>query len=446
MGGKSSKTSKAPVFRDIYEVGEKLGEGAFGVVHETVHRASGESYAVKMIDRAFADASEMERETEMLRSLEHPNIVRCVDVFTDQCFTYIVMVKMTGGDMVDGLQSHLKSKGKIPDVKTISPVKQMLTAIAFIHSKGVIHRDVKGDNFLMDRPDIVHPDCVVALSDFGTAIFLQKGHKLSEHTGTSIFWAPEVINKHYEFLADVWAVGVVFFGLLDGTFPFRDARQIQQKPLRNPKASRACLQLLHGMLEKDPSQRLSAEQCLNNPWIKTGGQGASSKKDSKDEEKEEKKEPEKKDAEAEAPRVNLKQEGVNDAIAQRRQQLVRQLEEEQQKGGKKGGGKRLSLVGSAVCNSQNFTINGTKAGEKITYEWCDSAECDKRGIKGLNTEGAKPLDLTDVEKASPDSIKTILVKHDVDTSRFGYDSAKTIVILCANACAERQFWQRIATS
>ena len=157
-GGSQAGGAKIPVFRDLYEVGEKLGEGAFGVVHQVVQRDTGSLYAVKMIDRAFADGAEMERETSMLKLLNHPNCVGCIDVFMDQCFCYIVMVKFNGGDFVDGLQGHLKAKGKIPEQKTLPILRQMLTAIAFIHSKSVIHRDVKGDNFLMDRPDIVHPD------------------------------------------------------------------------------------------------------------------------------------------------------------------------------------------------------------------------------------------------------------------------------------------------
>merc|ERR1719235_2165940 len=120
--GTSLAKKEAVTFRDAYEVQEKLGEGAFGVVHQVVNRSTGEQFAVKMIDRAFAESHEMERETAMLRELSHPNIVRCVDVFTDQCFCYIVMQKYGGGDLVDGLQSHLKSKGKIPEYKLVSIV------------------------------------------------------------------------------------------------------------------------------------------------------------------------------------------------------------------------------------------------------------------------------------------------------------------------------------
>merc|ERR1719326_1342801 len=172
------------------------------------------------------------------------------------------MPKYSGGDLVDGLQAHLRQKGKIPERSFLPIVHQMATSIAFIHSKSVIHRDVKGDNFLMTKPDIADPDCRVALSDFGTAKILPEGQFLSDHAGTSIFWSPEVINKKYEHGCDVWAMGVVMFGLIDGTFPFRDAKQILYKKMRTPKASKSTIELLTGLLAKDIKTRISSAEAV----------------------------------------------------------------------------------------------------------------------------------------------------------------------------------------
>ena len=85
----------------------------------------------------------------------------------------------------------------------------------------------------MDRPDISDPACTLALSDFGTAIKHENPHKqLNQLTGTRVFWSPEFCMKRYSYPADVWAVGVVLYGLLDATFPFRDEEQIKNKKPR----------------------------------------------------------------------------------------------------------------------------------------------------------------------------------------------------------------------
>merc|ERR1719247_2003911 len=94
---------------------DKLGEGAFGVVYEVVKKATKESFAVKMVDLSHSDKATVDRELEMLRTVAHKTCVACIDTYEDNCFTYIVMPKFSGGDMIDGLQLHLRKKGKIPE-------------------------------------------------------------------------------------------------------------------------------------------------------------------------------------------------------------------------------------------------------------------------------------------------------------------------------------------
>lgn len=433
-GGKAAPAQKQ--LRDVYEVGEKLGEGAFGVVHEVVKKSTGDRFAVKMIDRALSDQSEVDREVEMLKAVEHQHTVSCVDVFVDNCFTYIVMPKFGGGDLVDGLQLHLRQKGKIPEKSYLPIVKQMATAIGFIHSKGVIHRDVKGDNFLMTKPDIADPECQVALSDFGTAVFLEQGTFLKEHTGTSVFWAPEVINKRYEFGADVWAMGVVYFGLIDGTFPFRDAKQILYKRMRIPKASKDSLSLLTGMLEKEPTKRLTAPQALKHRALGGGS------KDKKEEastaangEDAVVPEPDASgDDEQAGPSVLDIKDKVPDAVIQARQAKLQNLEKDQLKAEKIRSGVYKdgdTLEGPPrEFKALNFTRLGHRAGEKLKFEWWPRAKCVENGIVGISgtesQEVSTALGTAQGSGADASAIREILERNGVDTGKFGKGTAKTM--------------------
>merc|ERR1719359_1662498 len=107
--------------------------------------------------------------------------------------------------MIEGMQSHWKSKGQIP-LPTVQKVsKQMLEGIAWCHKNHVVHRDVKGDNYLMKVRDISVPDNQIYLSDFGTVVDLQPGQRLKVTCGTKVYWAPEFYAMNYSFKVDVWA-------------------------------------------------------------------------------------------------------------------------------------------------------------------------------------------------------------------------------------------------
>merc|ERR1719265_1016858 len=96
-----------------------------------------------MIDKVEQEVDDIQREIDMIQTFKHRNVVGCLDVFKEKCFVCIVMEKYTGGDLVDGLQAHLQKKGKIPDTQLVSVVSQMVAAINHLHSKSVVHRDVK---------------------------------------------------------------------------------------------------------------------------------------------------------------------------------------------------------------------------------------------------------------------------------------------------------------
>eukprot|EP00392_Amoebophrya_sp_AT5.2_P006801 g6813.t1 len=392
MGAKLAKGSHVSgegEFRNQYRLGRKLGEGAFGVVHECRKRSNESEdapwYAVKMIDRAESDTSDITREIEVMVSLDHPNIVGFVAVFQEKCFVCIVMPKFSGGDLVDGLQLHLKKKGKIPELVCARLCNQVFSAVEHIHQKGYLHRDIKGDNVLMDRPDIDDPDCKLV-----------------------VFWSPEFCGRRYSFPADTWACGVVMYGLVDATFPFRDERQICEKEPKIPqRASRDCKDLITKMLCKDPEKRISISGALQHPWLvgQLGTQAGASQSDDD-------KSTTASTADGDSHSV-VARENVPQAMALRRKEMAQVYAK------KEGPSGKIQIV--------DFKAEGLKAGETIHYSWFeakDAASLYEISGSEQNNKNAKEFVWT------PKSLEAHLQKANIKTANYGTGKAKTLAELC----------------
>jgi len=261
---------------EIYDIDVLLGQGAFSTVWRCVHRATGQVRAVKKIDTTELHPRDIAHEIALMRLLRHDNVVRCYDVFLEAQFVNIVVDMFTGGDLVDGLNAHRKARGRVPDAQLAHLARQMVAAVAHVHSLQIVHRDVKGENFLSDRPDIGDPGCRVALADFGTAVRIEPGERLTVRVGTPAFWAPEVWAGGYDFLVDIWAVGVTAFILLTGALPFEGEAQIcepatsGEPPFAVPYfASRLCTDFISRCLEKDPRGRPQAAEAAQHLWMAT---------------------------------------------------------------------------------------------------------------------------------------------------------------------------------
>eukprot|EP00452_MALV-II_sp_L67-6_P000234 gene235-108_t len=427
IGGKHPIDSSQPVtintasFRGDVKVLKKLGEGSFGVVHECRIRASGKTVAVKMIDLLEADRAEIENELRLLCTMSHPNIIRCHDIYREECFICIVMDKFGGGDLVDGLQRHLGSKGKIrePPLKPI--VRQMLRSIAYLQINSIVHRDVKGDNFLMNTQDITDSTCVVVLADFGTAMKLEKGKQLKELCGTRIFWAPEMCNRKYSFEVDTWAVGVVSYGLLDGTFPFRDERQIKECTPHWPKCSPPCLDMVKKFLKKDPAKRPSALELLKHEWCLEEEKPAD-KKDVKPFST-------RKASDVEMAAAEAMKQDVPAAVVLRRREMQRRLDKKAEAKEEKQEQQALTKKKSEALNAlKDFTVDGLKAGEQIAYSWLKPEDLTDVGYIGGGKSSSADSDSGHMNVAS---LEYQLKKAGVDTSQFGQGAAKTLQQLCA---------------
>lgn len=257
---------------DDYVVGEILGEGAFSIVYACAAKSGYGDYAVKMVDKIESPLEVIKMEVELLGGLKHPNIVNCVEVFYEKCFVCIVLDRYPGGDLFNGMQLHWEDRGRIPCRKVIHLKRQMFSAVTFLHNENVVHRDVKGDNYLLDRYDIVDPECHLTLTDFGSACRISDGERLSELVGTRTYWAPELFRKDYGKKADDWAVGIVVCGLLTGAFPFNGDEAIRN-PDRPAKITGRlppdCLAMVKALLHKDEDERMTSAQAAEHVWMLT---------------------------------------------------------------------------------------------------------------------------------------------------------------------------------
>jgi len=261
---------------NVYDVDTDLalGSGAFSTVWRCVHRASGQVRAVKKIDTEEMGPRDIAHEIALMRLLRHNNIVRCHEVFLEAQYVNIVVDLFLGGDLIDGLHRHCKIRGPISNAQLALIARQMIAAVAHCHSRMIVHRDVKGENFLTDRPDVGDTECHVALADFGCAQALKDDDEyLSEWTGTSAFWAPEIFAGRYGFSVDVWAVGMTTFVLLHGSLPFVGEENICKSggpdipfPSHTPQQ---CRDFITTLLASDPGKRPRSRDVKRHPWLAT---------------------------------------------------------------------------------------------------------------------------------------------------------------------------------
>jgi len=243
---------EATGIQDHYTIGSKIGQGAYGVVSRCRSVETGEERAVKIMDTRVHRVSEVMPEADIMKMLSHPNIVKFHGLFYENHCVYIVMDAYGGGDMVDGLQTLMSKSTTLDCSKVVHVCRQIIASVEYLHDKCVVHRDIKGDNFLMDRRDMTDTRCRIALADFGAACELAPGQRLYRVVGTAKFSAPELFDRNYAEKVDMWALGVIMYGLVTGRFPFRNEREVRYKVVRmNESVDDNCQDLIHSLLDKD---------------------------------------------------------------------------------------------------------------------------------------------------------------------------------------------------
>jgi calcium-dependent protein kinase len=256
----------------IVDAGKVLGTGYNGSVFMATSVTTKQKYAVKGFHLHGVVAEKMqqlEAECEIFLSMDHPHVARLVDVYESETQLNLVMECMEGGELFE----RLTARKRYSEKDAASAMYQMLLSINYLHSKDIVHRDLKLENFLYEKPDTDH----LKLIDFGFSHIWEPNTKMALSCGTLSYVAPEVLKKSYTGKCDLWSLGVILFILLAGYMPFSGAERVQRKaiedgnyswrPERWKNVSEKAIDLVKRLLTKDPAARLSAEQALAHPFI-----------------------------------------------------------------------------------------------------------------------------------------------------------------------------------
>lgn len=256
----------------LYDLERVLGKGNFAIVRLGIHRLTQCQVAIKIVEKNDLDQDNLNkiyREIEIMRTLHHPNIIQLYQVMETDSMMYIVTEFAANGEIFD----HLVSNGKMDETRACFVFSQILAAIHYCHTHGVVHRDLKAENLLLDSENNIK------LADFGFSNFFSKTGLLSTWCGSPPYAAPELFEgKQYVGpKADIWSLGVVLYVLVSGSLPF-DGATLQDLRARVVKCqyripfflSSQCEHLLKGLLVLDPERRLSLHQIASHPWSKMG--------------------------------------------------------------------------------------------------------------------------------------------------------------------------------
>ena len=272
---------------NIYNFKEIIGKGAFGIVR-TGYRKKELSphriYAIKSIYKKNLkkkDINNLEREIDILSSLDHPNISRFYEAFHDKNHFNIVMELCRGKSLSNFLKSN---GGHLDEQKSRIIIMKILHAVNYCHSLGIVHCDLKPENIIFEIPKEETEDSDennnlnfldIKIVDFGLSSRIKKNQKLNNTVGTPYFIAPETLKGEYDEKCDIWSIGVILYYMLIGKFPFfsEENYEIFQKIEKeepnyyNLKVSENAKDFLKKCLIKDPKLRPSAKECLSHKWL-----------------------------------------------------------------------------------------------------------------------------------------------------------------------------------
>ncbi|XP_055486424.1 LOW QUALITY PROTEIN: phosphorylase b kinase gamma catalytic chain, liver/testis isoform-like [Leucoraja erinacea] len=274
-------------FHQKYNPKEVLGRGVSSVVQRCVHKKTGQEYAVKVMEVPEESLSleQMEEARRSIRNeveilqmvLGHQSIITLIDHFSSATVTFLVFDLMKRGELFD----YLTKKVLLTERESRVMMRELLEAVRYLHSRHVIHRDIKTENILLD--DRLH----IRLSDFGFSCIVQPGQLLKERCGTPGYLAPELLlcsmsdyHPGYGKEIDLWACGVVMYTLVSGYPPFWNRKQLIM--LRNIMEAKYRMDssewmdrthtvkdLITRMLTLDPALRITADQALRHPFFRS---------------------------------------------------------------------------------------------------------------------------------------------------------------------------------
>ncbi|KAJ3021610.1 MAP microtubule affinity-regulating kinase 1 [Thoreauomyces humboldtii] len=254
-----------------YDYVRSIGEGSFAKVKMAVHRLTGEKVAIKIIDKdALPDTyslTHLHREAQIMRMLDHPNIVQLIEVMETKRELHLVLEYASGGEVLDYIVAHERLK----ESEARKFFYEVVSALDYCHQRNIVHRDLKAENLLLDG------DMHIKISDFGLSNTFDRSKQLSTCCGSPVYSAPELIEgrKYIGPEVDMWSLGVNLYAMVVGDLPFveKDLKKLYEKILSGryyvPNyVSGECRDLISKLLVLNPAKRYTAAQVLEHGWMK----------------------------------------------------------------------------------------------------------------------------------------------------------------------------------
>uniref|UniRef100_UPI00398EA67F NUAK family SNF1-like kinase 1 n=1 Tax=Pristiophorus japonicus TaxID=55135 RepID=UPI00398EA67F len=255
-----------------YHILQTLGRGAYGKVKKAQERATGRTVAIKSVRKDKVqeelDRIHIQREMEIMSSLNHPNIIRIYEVFENKDKIIIVMDYCSNGELYDYVNEH----HRLSENEARKAFRQIVSAIHYCHKKGIVHRDLKLENILLDE------NFNVKLADFGLSNLYHKDQLLETYCGSPLYASPEIVNgfPYQGPEVDCWALGVLLYTLVYGTMPFGSrnyktlTQQISRGEYRKPPHTSDACGLIDWMLSVNSEKRATIEDIANHWWVNWG--------------------------------------------------------------------------------------------------------------------------------------------------------------------------------
>ena len=274
----------------FYEVIKKIGEGSYGKIYKVKNKQSGDIRAMKQILKSkIPDINKFQNEIKILAMVDHPNIVRLFEVIEDDKYFNLFQELCTGGELSRKIQTTQLKEKEIARI-----FNEIMSAVAYCHEKGIVHRDLKLENILFASES---PDSPVKIIDFGFSVLLGKNNinkdknnndngnnlkksgfrRMKSKVGTLYYISPEIIKGNYDEKCDIWACGVILYILLCGYPPFTGSNDkevyniitqvkydFNQPTWKN--VSKYAKDLIKNMLTL-AKNRYTAKQVLNSKWL-----------------------------------------------------------------------------------------------------------------------------------------------------------------------------------
>lgn len=259
-----------------FEIQAELGKGSFGVVYKVLSIKDKKIYVLKKIDLRLLKPKHKEKayeEVQLLKQLNHPHLIKYYNSFLEKDTLNIVMEYADGGDLSQLIKSRKASGKGFSETEIWGIASQLSSALCYLHSKCVIHRDIKTPNILLSK------DKQIKLADLGVSKMITPGKMAGTRVGTPLYLAPElVLNKPYDNKVDVWALGCVLYHLAMMEPPFSGDNLISlgfSIVNRTPKSlkggfSRLLNDFIMKLLEKEPGKRMIMKEIVKEVKEKKG--------------------------------------------------------------------------------------------------------------------------------------------------------------------------------